>query len=89
MIFLDVLLSLNLVLFGIWALRAPRRARPSLDDLVAAALDRAPVDEEGGVVIAFPTYEELERRRARLHHPSMYGLTLGQPVPGRRFSSRP
>ena len=89
MIFLDVLLSLNLVLFGVWALRAPRRSRPTIDDLVAAAVDRAPVHEDGGVVIAFPTREELDRRRARLHHPSMYGLSMGQPSPAGRFSSRP
>ena len=90
MIFLDVLLALNLLMFGMWALRAPRRARPSLDELVAAAVaDRDPADERSGVIVAFPTRQELDRRRARLHHPSMYGLSTGHPSQGDRFSSRP
>ena len=89
MIFLEVVLSLNLVVLGIWAVRSPRRSRPTLDQLVAAAVDRAPVDEESGVVIAFPTREELDRRRARLNHPSMYGVSLGHPSQDSRFSSRP
>jgi hypothetical protein len=88
MIFLDVLLSLNLLMFGIWAVRSPRRGRPGIDQLVAAAVDRAPVDEQGGVLVAFPTREELDRRRARSHHPSMYGVSLGQPTRDGRFSSR-
>jgi len=89
MLFLDVLLSLNLVMFAVWVVRSPRRARPSLDELVAAAVvDRAPAHEAGGVIVAFPTHEELDRRRAQLRHPSMYGLSLGQPARDGRFSWR-
>ena len=89
MIFLDVLLSLNLVVFGLWAVRSPRRARPGIDELVAAAVgDRAPAGHPSGVIVAFPTPEELDRRRARMHHPSC-GLSVVHPSRSGRFSSRP
>jgi hypothetical protein len=90
MIFLDVLLSLNLVVLGVWAVRSSRRNRPSLDQLLAAGvLERAPVEERGGVVVAFPSPEELERRRARARHPSMYGVPLGQGTGDGRLRWRP
>lgn len=89
MIFLDVLLSLNLVMFGLWAVRAPRRSRPGIDELVAAAVgDRRPAQHPGGVIVAFPTPEELDRRRARMLHPSC-GLSVVHPSGSGRFSSRP
>lgn len=90
MIFLDVLLSLNLVMLGLWAVRSPRRSRPGIDELVAAAVgDRRPALHPSGVIVAFPTPEELERRRARMHHPSACGLSVLHPSGSGRFSSRP
>lgn len=76
MIVVDVLLALNLVLFVVCAVRAPRPARPGIDDLVAAArlqgsalaVQVAPVPR--GNIVPFRSREELRLAHARAAHPS-------------------
>lgn len=76
MIVVDVLLALNLVLFVVCAVRAPRPARPSIDDLVAAARFQGPalavpvVPVRAGNVVPFRSREELRLAHARAAHPS-------------------
>lgn len=77
MIVVDVLLALNLVLFVVCAIRAPRPARPSVDDLLAAARSGrrlavrvVPAHVPQGNVIPFRTREELHLAHARAAHPS-------------------
>jgi hypothetical protein len=71
-IVVDVLLVCNLVLFAVCAFRVPRQGRSRLDDLVAQArLDPQPASTwQMGQILAFPTSDELARRRARSAHPA-------------------
>jgi hypothetical protein len=76
MIVVDVLLALNLVVFVVCAIRAPRQARRGIDELVAAA--RRPASGLGmhigapacGNVIPFRSREELRLAHAKAIHPS-------------------
>lgn len=81
MIVVDVLLACNLVLFVYCAVRAPRQARPGIDQLVAAA--RVPgrgsparafsvqaASSTPSNVIPFRSREQLRMAHARAAHPS-------------------
>lgn len=82
MVLFDVLLACNLIAFAICAIRAPRASRPRLDDLIATAHLSHPASSapgEGARVIAFPTREEMEIRRARAAHPSTARPPVARP----------
>lgn len=75
MIVVDVLLACNLVVFIVCAVRAPRQARPQLDDLVAAARVAAAAAVPAGgpgyaTVIPFRSREQLHLAHAKAIHPS-------------------
>lgn len=81
MIVVDVLLACNLVLFVYCAVRAPRRARPGIDELVAAARGREHGAHAGALivpatprapsnVIPFRSRDQLRMAHARAAHPS-------------------
>ena len=77
MIVVDVLLALNLVLFVVCAVRAPRPGRSRIDDLVTAARQPAPAlamrvvpIRSDNVVVPFRSREELRIAHARAAHPS-------------------
>ena len=74
MVVVDILLVCNLILLAVCAVRAPRRVKPGLDELLARARRPSPVPDGAGqpmgIVIPFPVRDQLARRRAMATHPS-------------------